>query len=136
MHIDDTGPAGDGQAANPAAADWTAYASGLAAHYFALQNRTDVHGCYKPLWMRKPDPRTGKAMPSYTAHARLTIDALESHFIGRCRGDLVGIHVSSPEETCRSVVIDFDAHGDGDDPEANWKMALAVYFAPEAFGFD
>src|SRR4051812_14771297 len=110
MRTDHTEPAGGGQAASPAAAAWPAFAPRLAPHFLALQNRNDVHGRYKPMWMRKPDPRTGKAKSSYTAHSRLTLAGLVSHFIGLCRGDLVGLHVSSPDETCRWVVVDFDAH--------------------------
>ncbi len=136
MRIDDNGSTVGGQSAGSVAAAWAAFASALAAHFFALQNRTDVHGRYKPPWMRTPDPKTGKVRSAYTAHAVLTDAILVGHFTGLCRGDLVGLHVSSPAETCKFAFIDFDAHGDGDDPEANWKMALAVYFAARGLGFD
>lgn len=136
MHLDDTGLTATGQAAGPIAAAWEAFAPGLAAHFFALQNRSDVLGRYVPLGRRKPHPKTGRTIVAYTAHAVLLVGILMRHFVGRCRGDLVGLHLSSPAETCRWVVIDLDAHGAGDDPEANWRMALAVYLAAKALAFD
>jgi hypothetical protein len=73
---------------------------------------------------------------AYTARGALTYDRLVAHFIGADHGDLVGLHVSSPAETCKFVVVDFDAHRAGDNAEANWKMALAVYAEVRALGLD
>ena len=136
MQFDDKVSPGGEQAAARLPAVWAAFAASLAAKFFPLQNRSDVHGRYKPTWMRTPDPVTGKVMPSYTAKRRLTPLSLAAHFAARCRGDLVGLHVSSPEETCRWVVVDLDAHGDADDPGANWKMAQAAHGAAKGHGFD
>ncbi len=136
MRIDDTGPAGGGQAAGPIAAAWAASAAGLADHFFALVNRSDVLGRYVPPERRKPHPKTGRSIVAYTGHVVLTVAILVRHFIGRNRGDLVGLHVCSPAETCKWVVVDIDAHGAGDDPDANWQLALAVYRTTRALGLD
>jgi hypothetical protein len=136
VQLDNTGLTGSGQGAGPIAAAWAASAPRLAAHFFALQNRTDVHGRYVSPERRKPGAKSGKPVVAFTAHVVLTVAMLVRHFIGQCRGDLVGLHVSSPAETCKWIVVDFDAHGDGDDPEANWTMALAVHLAAKTLGFD
>lgn len=136
MHTHPNGPAGGGQAAGAIAATWAASAAALAAHFFSLQNRTDVHGRYVPPESRKPGAKSGKPLVAYTAHVVLTLALLIRHFAGRSRGDLVGLHVSSPAETCKWVVVDIDAHGVSDDPDANSRMALGVYLAAKALGLD
>ena len=125
-----------GQAVAAVLAAWRALALALATHFFGLRNRDDVHGRYRSHWMRQPDQAGGRVSPSYTTHSGPTIAGLTRHFEGRDPGDLVGLHVSSSDETCRWVVVDFDAHGEGDDPGANLRMALATYLAAVAIGLD
>jgi hypothetical protein len=115
---------------------WAAYAPQLTAWALGLRVRTDAHGRYVPVRRRTPDPGTGKTRASYTMHAALSPGALVRHFMGRDQGALVGLHVVSSAETCRWIVVDLDAHGDGDDPEANWRMARAVHDAARAAGLD
>ena len=136
MRINISTPAGGGEAADPVAAAWATHAHRLARHFFQLQNRSDVHGAYLPISARRPNTRSGRPMLSYTSAAALTEAMLVRHFEGRDRGDLVGLHVSSPEETCRWVVVDVDAHDEAADPAANWKMALAACHAAEGLGLD
>lgn len=136
MQSDDNALPGADQAAPLVAAVWAAFAVMLAFHFALLQNRSDVHGRYKPAWMRTADPVTGRVAPSYMAKCRLTSAALAAHFAGRCPGDLVGLHAASPAETCRWVAIDLDAHGDTDDPDANRRLAVSIYDTVKGLGFD
>jgi hypothetical protein len=126
----------DDQVADPITAAWAHYADELAGWAIWLRNRTDVFGGYRPKSERTIDPETGRPRIAYTARGALTYDRLVAHFIGADHGDLVGLHVASPAETCKFVVVDFDAHRADDNPEANWKMALAVYAEARALGLD
>jgi hypothetical protein len=127
---------GGDQVAAPIPAAWAHHADELAGWAHWLRNRKDVFGGYRPKSERTVDPKTGKPRIAYTARGALTYDRLVAHFIGADQGDLVGLHVASPAETCKFVVVDFDAHSGGDNTEANLKMALAVYTEARALGLD
>ena len=78
-----------------------------------------------------PDP----SEPSRSLALALGVGVLEAHF--RCLGDLddkVGLHVADPSGHCRWGVVDIDAHGPGDDPDANLRMAAHVVAALGAMG--
>jgi hypothetical protein len=85
-----------------------AYADWLLARVFV---RRDVFGGYTD------DGR------QYTARGPVTRKVLVRH----CRGErTVGAHTTSPDNRSLCVALDYDAHDEGDDPEANWRHAWAV----------
>jgi hypothetical protein len=59
-----------------------------------------------------------------TCHTPPTLGRLARHFAARDRADVIGFHVSSCDETCRTTWVDIDAHeGDGSDPATNLRFA-------------
>ena len=115
---------------------WAALAVELADWAMRLRNRTDIHGRYLARDRRRVDPRTGRALNAYTCPAELTHRLLVRHFEAAGLGELVGLHTTALDETCRWIVVDFDAHGDGDDPAGNLAMALDVFGSVRGHGFD
>lgn len=88
-----------------------------------LANRTDAWGAYID-----PSRRRGTSN-SYTAKENgrgpLNVAKLTNHFAG---GQVLGLHSTSPDDTCRSIGIDLDMHGD--DPDlAVRNHAAAVAWA-------
>jgi Primase C terminal 2 (PriCT-2) len=84
--------------------------------------RTDCYGSY---W-RKPTAG-GIEIEFNTTHDFLTRDRLIRHFGGEAPEDRVGVHVVSPtDERCKVTIVDIDAHGPEDDPEANWAFTKSV----------
>lgn len=81
--------------------------------------RTDVYGAYRP------DGGT------YTAHEPLTRELLVRHFRGEVS---IGTHSTSPDGRCSGASVDIDAHTDKDDPEVNWRCALASVAVFAKFG--
>jgi putative DNA primase/helicase len=82
-----------------------AYADWMMARLFA---RKDVYGGYTA------DGR------QFTARGPVTRDLLVRH----ARGEItVGAHLIGADDRCLGVVLDYDAHDEGDDPEANWRHA-------------
>jgi Primase C terminal 2 (PriCT-2) len=101
---------------------WRAFAPHLADWALAkLVVRRDVVGAYR---------NNGG---TYTAREPVTLDTLVLHFEGV---RVIGAHSTSPDGRCLWVVFDIDAHTDSDDPEANWRCALAVCAALKRFGLD
>jgi P4 family phage/plasmid primase-like protien len=87
--------------------DWHEYAEALADWASArIVVRRDVYGVYSP---------SGGQL---TAKAALTTDVLVRHF----RGETIGVHSTSPDNLCKTISFDVDAHGDKADPEANRKI--------------
>ena len=127
---------GGDQVTAPIPAAWAYHAEELAGWAIRLRNRKDFRGGYRPKSERTIDPKTGRPRVAYTAPGALTYDRLVAHFIGADQGDLVGLHVASPAETCKFVVVDFDAHKAGDNPEANRKMAVAIYAEARSLALD
>jgi hypothetical protein len=109
-----------------------------------LVNRTDVWGQYLPL-DRRERKRGGKTLvetavtaPPVRARGRvaLSLEVLERHFRGDDPGDVVGVHATSADGTCRAIGWDIDAHdGDGRDPAANWRAAEQWYLRLTSQGF-
>jgi putative DNA primase/helicase len=100
-----------------------------------LVNRGDAWGGYLPFSLRKKATRADGStfeQKTVTKPARdkrgavlLTAEVLERHFAGRDVGNVVGLHSTSPDGTCRWGGIDVDAHpGQASDPEANRRAAL------------
>jgi putative DNA primase/helicase len=114
------------------AAPWACRAPDLAAWAMAnLVNRLDRWGAYLPL-----DNRTGNCT-AITASGTLTADIITKHFTGRDVGDLIGLHSTSPDETCRWCAWDFDAHGNFDAAirDANEDAATSLFYRLEDRGF-
>lgn len=129
-------PAPNGQSDRTVPEAWAARAVELADWAMRLRNRTDIHGRYLASDRRKVDPSTGRVLNAYTCHAELTHGLLVRHFAGAGLCELAGLHTTSLDETCRWIVVDFDAHGDGDDPAGNLAMATDVFGSVRCHGFD
>ena len=112
------------------AAAWASRAPELARWAMGLANRLDRHGHYFPMCRRTPDNNAITA-------GMLTIPILERHFIGRDPGDIVGLHSTSPDGTCRWVVWDIDQHDDFNPQlaERNEQAATELYYRLERKGF-
>src|SRR4051794_8032358 len=82
--------------------EWAKHAEALADLVLArIAVRRDVYGAYRP------------DGGQYTAHEPLTRELLVRHF----RGEItVGVHSTSTDGRCRSIVWDIDAHDDTADP--------------------
>ncbi len=94
---------------------WKANAERLAQwSYDRLVNRTDAYGVNKTDGTRA------------TGHGQLDLKRLQSHSRAV---RLIGVHLISLHNTCKSIKIDIDAHGDGDTAELaakNWEIALEL----------
>jgi hypothetical protein len=105
------------------AAAWKAHSARLAAwadRY--LVNRDDAWGRYLPL-----AERTAKHSV-VTCTGTLTRTILARHFQGADQGDLIGLHTTSPDNTCRWLLIDIDRQ-DEQNPKckkANRKAAFTL----------
>jgi hypothetical protein len=98
--------------------------------------RTDVWGGYVREQERgkgytRADGTTDKLGTTLTRPARskrgqvfLTEDVVLRHFRPRDAGDVIGLHTTSPDNTCRWGGLDLDRHGEhSPSPEANWHAA-------------
>lgn len=57
----------------------------------------------------------------------LTREVLYRHFAAARTEDVIGLHATAPDETCRWLAVDIDAHdGQGACPEANFRHARAI----------
>jgi Primase C terminal 2 (PriCT-2) len=71
-----------------------------------------------------------------TCHQPATLERLVRHFRADDVTDVIGLHVSSPDEMCRTTWIDIDAHdGDDADPDNNFTFALHVHDNARNLGF-
>jgi hypothetical protein len=72
-----------------------------------------------------------------TVHHPATHERLVRHFQANQATDVVGLHVASPDEMCRTTWGDIDAHdGQGADPEANLRLARHFHDEASAAGLD
>jgi hypothetical protein len=102
--------------------EWTARAPELAEWAFArLVNRKDVWGQYTVLTPaeRRREGRSYKAMTlprvEMRGHDMVTIDKLTRHFASRHhrKPQIIGLHTTSKEGTCKWFGIDIDMHDEG-----------------------
>lgn len=98
-----------------------------------LVNRRDVWGRYRPLSARG-DNGQDKALTAPPLRDRgevlLAQEDLVAHYAGRNVGDLIGLHSTSEDGTCRWIAWDIDRHDDDPkppDPEDNWQHARLLY---------
>src|SRR4051794_35960128 len=114
----------DDSNSSTAVAAWRANATELAAWTWSrLVNRTDVWGGYLPLSRRtKTEKIVTKPPPAKRGGVTLKPAILRRHFAGAAVSDVVGLHTTSADNTCRWFLIEIDRH-DGDrtaDPVRNW----------------
>lgn len=83
-------------------------------------NRDDAYGRYVAL-----DARSGKNK-ARTIHEGATEEVVIQHFRATDRGDIIGFHATSKQNTCRWLVLDIDQHGDPN-PEAELRNEKAVF---------
>lgn len=115
---------------------WATYAPLLAEWVLALAVRVDLHLRYRLFLADKGTAGVEPEVRATTVYEPLTTTALVQHFRATDYSAICGFAVTSPDEMCRLVVLDFDAHGPDDDPEANFRMALAVYKEARQSGLD
>src|SRR5262249_29640220 len=139
----DTGTAGAGSLASTEASEadlaapWSARAAELTRWVLEhLAVRRDVWGGYVPEAERgreftRADGSRDRLEATLTRPARsqrgvvlLTEEVVARHFRPRHAGDLIGLHTTSPANTCRWGGLDIDRHGEHADPAANWRAAL------------
>ncbi len=104
------GPAagGNGQAVNP----WGGLADVLADWTLSrIVVRKDVYGITSHVGKR------------FTGHDILTKDLLIQHYQGL---ENIGAHLISPENSCKCLIADVDAHDDSADPEINWQCVNLI----------
>ena len=87
-----------------------------------LINRDDVYGKYRSL----DDRDRGTAL---TVENEISESVVQEHFRAEDRGQLIGLHTTSPDNTCRWMVIDIDHHGepDPDREDANERATIEIY---------
>ena len=134
--------ASDRRDASAVASAWAAQADELARWAFArLVVRSDAWGGYRPPeeWGKeylKQDGTTGKLGQTTTRKGRLTEALLERHFRATERGDLIGLHSTSADNTSLWGEVDIDWHGPTNTaPEINVRAALAWYGQFVSAGF-
>ena len=128
---------------------WGAVASDLAHWAWArLVNRTDVWGGYiatsdREKIVAQPDGTTGPLGATMTRPAKakrgqliLTLEVLERHFRATAGQHVIGLHTTSPENTCRWGAVEVDHHGESSTPaETNFRAAIAWYVRLRDLGF-
>lgn len=113
-------------------AAWEKNAGRLAAWTLRrMANRRDAWGQYLPIGERAANRK------AVTKTGKLTKTLLERHFQGRDVGDIVGLHVTSPDNRSRTLTIDIDHHGKTDRARhhANRKAAIRLYHRARDLGF-
>jgi hypothetical protein len=114
-----------------AAVEWSAHAGELAAWAWArLVNRADV-------WGRYGSEGTFTA-PAVTSRGKvfLTEADVTRHFRPARRGDILGLHTTSPDNLSRWLAVDIDQHGPGgNDSDATLAAALAWHRRAQDLGF-
>jgi hypothetical protein len=110
---------------------WSSRAAELAEWAWAwLVNRCDVWGRYGVTGTYTA-PRV-----SLRGQVLLTDADVARHFRAAGRGDILGLHTTSPENLSRWLAVDIDQHGPGgNDSAANLRAALAWYERARALGF-
>jgi len=89
-----------------------------------LVNRTDAYGINNADGTRS------------TGHGVLSKHRLELHFRNHA---IIGVHLISRENTCKTIKIDIDAHGEGDTTELaarNLEIALVLFRRADELGLN
>jgi hypothetical protein len=113
------------------AAAWAARSAELGAWAWArVVNRRDAWGRYG-----NKGTYTAPAV-ALRGQALLTEATVARHFRGDSRGDILGLHTTSPDNLSRWLAVDIDQHGPGgSEPEANLAAALAWFARARSLGF-
>ncbi len=123
----------------PDAADWRARAKALAEFFWPFVNRTDVWGGYHPFKDRGKQYKDKKGndcelgttttRPNKKVRGRvlLTQYLLQRHFSATIPELIVGLHTTSPNNTCRWGALEIDVHGESVSvsPEATLAAGIA-----------
>jgi hypothetical protein len=113
---------------------WSRHANELAEWTMRLLvNRTDAWGAYRPL------DRRGDGSKSYTAKGTLGSVILRRHYRARFPHDVIGLHSTAPDNTCKWGAIEIDQHGDGAAPDLaqrNESFAIAKADTLVGLGFN
>lgn len=111
---------------------WAASAKSL-AHWAMehLVNRTDAWGSYLPAEQRTPKQKV------VTRTGELNAEIVAKHFVGADVGDIIGLHTTAADNTCRWVAVDIDHHGARDDVlhRRNRNSAIKLYQRARELGF-
>lgn len=111
---------------------WPTNAGRLAKFVVAnLINRDDAYGKYRSL----DDRDRGTAL---TVESGISESVVQEHFLAEDRGQLIGLHTTSPENTSRWMVIDIDHHGESDAgrEDANELATIEIYEELVVGGFE
>jgi hypothetical protein len=133
----DAGKASPGGAAHA----WKQHAPALAAWADKhLVNRRTSWGGYWTDKAGKVRLTTRKAVGEgkQRSYGPLTLTILQDHFASAAMRSRVGLHTTFRDDAgqcwCLWGVVDIDRHGEGGDPEANERYALALYEKARALG--
>lgn len=92
-----------------------------------LVNRRDAYGAYTPVEVRGTSGRDGRPVPAtYTAKQPLSAGVLRRHFLARQSHHVIGLHSTSPEQTCLWGAFDVDRHLEETDPGETLATALRL----------
>lgn len=104
-----------------------------------LAVRTDAYGRHTPVEKRGTPDRKGKPIgKNYTANRQLTENDVRRHFTATKAEDVIGLLMICLENTCLSVVLDIDHHGEPS-PELekrNEQFAVTKYQTLRQLGFE
>lgn len=115
---------------------WRENADKLAEWAWAQVNRVDCWGGY---WTAADSTinRTTRPAKDRRGQVLLTKDILRRHFQAIRADDVLGLHTTSNDNTCRWGTLDIDAHGPGgNDPEVTGRVAVALYRELAEIGFN
>jgi hypothetical protein len=102
---------------------WSNNAGRLAKFVVAnLINRDDAYGKYRALDNRDRGP-------AKTVQSGISESVIQDHFRAEDRGQLIGLHTTSPDNMCRWMVIDIDHHNESaaDQEDANERASIEIY---------
>ena len=111
-----------------------------------MVNRTDVWGRYLAKQYRRVKSPGGRENHAITAPFKdergkvfLQESSLEKHFKAKHGGQVLGLHSTAADRTCRWFAIDVDLHEEDDlsvSPEANFAAVLGWFDTLQSYGLD
>lgn len=102
---------------------WASNSERLGGFFLTQVNRQDAVGQYLS------DSGLDSRKKVITERKKVDLHILQRHFAATNRGNLIGLHSTSPENTCRWFVIDIDQHHESNPQlaERNEQAALAFF---------
>ena len=121
-------------------AAWIDSANGLTSWALThLLVRRDAYGRHTPVEKRGTPGREGEPIgKNYTANRELTANVVRRHFAATKAENVIGLLTIGSENTCLSVTIDIDHHGEPSPEieERNKQFAITKYQALRQLGFN